>query len=69
MAQQQGNPAAQAVANIYRTPELWAKITFTFVCLIIYRTGAHITAPGIDVQTLQDYFSRQNGGVVFQSPI
>ena len=53
---EQNNKAAQAVANIYQTPELWAKITFTFVCLLIYRAGAHITAPGIDVQALTDYF-------------
>jgi preprotein translocase subunit SecY len=59
---QQPNVAAQAVANIYRTPELWAKITFTFMCLVIYRMGAHITAPGIDVQALTDYFARQGGG-------
>ena len=59
---EQNNKAAQAVANIYQTPELWAKITFTFVCLLIYRIGAHITAPGIDVQALTDYFARQQGG-------
>jgi len=59
---QENNAATQAVANIYRTPELWAKITFTFLCLVIYRTGAHITAPGIDVQALTDYFARQGGG-------
>jgi preprotein translocase subunit SecY len=59
---QQTNAAAQAVANIYQTPELWAKITFTFLCLVIYRTGAHITAPGIDVQALTDYFAQQGGG-------
>lgn len=59
---QQSNPAAQAVANIYRTPELWAKLTFTFLCLVIYRLGAHITAPGIDVQAMTDYFARQQGG-------
>ena len=53
---EQNNRAAQAVANIYQTPELWSKITFTFVCLVIYRVGAHITAPGIDVQALTDYF-------------
>jgi preprotein translocase subunit SecY len=47
----QANPAA-AVANIYRTPELWQKITFTFLCLVIYRTGSFITAPGIDVNAL-----------------
>jgi len=59
---QQPNPAAQAVSNIYRTPELWQKITFTFLCMVIYRIGAHITAPGIDVQALTDYFTRQQGG-------
>ncbi len=59
---EENNKAAQAVANIYQTPELWAKIVFTLMCLVIYRTGAHITAPGIDVQALTDYFARQQGG-------
>ena len=54
----QANPAA-AVANIYKTPELWGKITFTFLCLLIYRTGAHITAPGVDVIALTDFFANQ----------
>jgi preprotein translocase subunit SecY len=57
----QSNPAA-ALANIYRTPELWQKIVFTFVCLLVYRAGAHITAPGVDVQALTDYFASQRGG-------
>ena len=35
----QNNPAA-AVQNIYRTPELWQKITFTFLCLVLYRVLA-----------------------------
>ena len=59
---QEKNAATQAVANIYRTPELWSRISFTFLCLVIYRTGAHITAPGIDVQALSDYFAQQAGG-------
>jgi preprotein translocase subunit SecY len=45
-----------------RTPELWEKIVFTFLCLAIYRVGAHITAPGIDVLALTDYFAQQKGG-------
>ncbi len=59
---QQPNQAAQAVSNIYRTPELWAKITFTFLCMVVYRLGSHITAPGIDVQALTAFFERQGGG-------
>ena len=61
---QENNQATQALANIYRTPELWAKITFTLLCLVIYRVGAHITAPGIDVQALTDFFTRQNNGLL-----
>lgn len=64
MAQSQSNPAGQALANIYQTPELWAKITFTFMCMVIYRTGSHITAPGIDVQALTDWFAQQNNGLL-----
>jgi preprotein translocase subunit SecY len=57
----QNNPAA-AVQNIVRTPELWQKITFTFLCLVLYRTGAHITVPGVDVAALTDFFANQSGG-------
>src|SRR3982751_6691293 len=57
----QANPAA-AVANIRNTPELWDKITFTFLCLLIYRVGAHITAPGVDVVALTDFFANQGRG-------
>jgi preprotein translocase subunit SecY len=60
----QNNPAA-AVQNIYRTPELWQKIVFTFICLVLYRTGAHITVPGVDVVALTDFFANQgNGGIL-----
>jgi preprotein translocase subunit SecY len=54
----QPNPAA-ALANIYKTPELWDKIKFTFLCLLIYRIGSHITAPGVDVVALTDFFNSQ----------
>ena len=57
----QANPAA-AIQNIYRTPELWQKIVFTFVCLLLYRAGAHLTVPGVDVQALTNYFANQRGG-------
>ena len=57
----QANPAA-AVANIYRTPELWEKIVFTFVCLVVYRVGSHVAAPGVDVQAMVDFFQNQSKG-------
>jgi preprotein translocase subunit SecY len=56
--------AADTVANIYRTPELWQKIIFTFFCLVLYRVGSHITAPGIDVLAVTAYFQSQGSGGV-----
>jgi preprotein translocase subunit SecY len=56
----QANPA-QALSNIRKTPELWDKITFTFLCLLIYRIGAHITVPDVDVVALTDFFQNQQG--------
>ena len=55
----QANTTA-AIANIYRTPELWQKITFTFICLLVYRVGSHVAAPGVDVQAMVDFFKNQS---------
>jgi preprotein translocase subunit SecY len=60
---QQANPAA-ALTNIYRTPELWQKITFTFLVLVVYRLGAFVTVPGVDVQVLLNVFAGQSGGLL-----
>src|SRR3954469_13865188 len=61
----QANPA-QAVSNIFRTPELKEKIVFTLLCLLMYRVGAHITSPGINPQALVNYFEQQgnSGGLL-----
>jgi preprotein translocase subunit SecY len=59
----QANPLT-AAGNIYRTPELWQKITFTFLCLVIYRVGSHVTAPGVDVTAMLDFFANQQGGLL-----
>jgi preprotein translocase subunit SecY len=61
----QANPAA-AVSNIFRTPELKEKILFTLLCLVVYRVGAHITAPGVNPAALIDYFKQQgqSGGAL-----
>jgi len=57
----QANPAA-ALANVWKTTELKDKILFTLLCLVIYRLGAHVTAPGIDVVALTDFFANQGKG-------
>jgi len=57
----QMNPAA-AVSSFARNSELMDKIKFTFLCLVLYRLGAHITAPGIDVVALTDFFASAGQG-------
>jgi len=61
----QANPA-QAVSNIFRTPELKEKIIFTLLCLLMYRIGAHVTSPGINPQALVNFFEQQgnSGGLL-----
>jgi preprotein translocase subunit SecY len=57
------NNAASAVQNLFRTPELKDKILFTLLCLLVYRIGAAVTAPGINPIAIQDFInSQKNGG-------
>src|ERR1043166_4997737 len=54
--------AATAVQNLFRTPELKDKIVFTLLCLLVYRIGAAVTAPGINPQAITDFIESQSGG-------
>jgi preprotein translocase subunit SecY len=58
----QSNAAATAVRNIWNTTELKEKILFTLLCLLIYRVGAHVTAPGVDPGALLSFFQNQSNG-------
>ena len=48
--------ANNPVANLFRVPELKEKILFTLMILLIYRVGAHITVPSLDVGILKQQF-------------
>src|SRR5439155_10221048 len=54
--------AAAAVQNLFRTPELKDKIVFTLLCLLIYRIGAHVTAPGINPVAISDFIANSGNG-------
>src|SRR3954471_9668759 len=58
----QSNAATTAVRNIWNTTELKEKILFTLLCLLIYRIGAHVTAPGVNPAALVDFFKQQSNG-------
>jgi preprotein translocase subunit SecY len=59
----QPNPTA-ALRQIRDTPELWSKIKFTFICLMLYRIGAHVTAPGVDFQAMMTFFEKTQNGLL-----
>jgi len=44
-----------AIPNITKLPELWAKIKFTLLVLVIYRVGAHIATPGVNVEAMASF--------------
>ncbi len=44
------------VSNLFRVPELKDKILFTLFILAVYRLGAHITVPSLDVNALRVQF-------------
>ncbi len=54
----------EAVANVFRIPDLRKRILFTLGMLAVYRLGGHIPTPGIDANRLQAFF-QQNQGTLF----
>jgi preprotein translocase subunit SecY len=52
------------LANAWRVPELRRRVLFTAFILAIYRFGSWIPAPGVDSDTIEDYFSGRGGTVL-----
>ncbi len=52
---------ANPIPNLFRIPELKEKLLFTLGVLAVYRFGAHVTAPGIDVAALEEQFGQLQG--------
>src|SRR6184192_4872957 len=56
---------APRLPNLFKVPELKEKILFTLLCLVVYRIGAHIATPGVNVQALADFLRNQGQGTLF----
>jgi len=50
--------------NIFRIPELRKRVFFTLLMLVIFRIGAYIPVPGIDVVALERLFQQTGGGLL-----
>jgi preprotein translocase subunit SecY len=51
----------QTIANAFTVPEIRRKIAFTAAMLALYRLGAYIPAPGIDVAAVKDASANFSG--------
>src|ERR671922_2583166 len=52
------------LANAWRVPELRRRVLFTALILAVYRLGSWIPAPGVNADTVSDYFKGQSGTVL-----
>ena len=54
----------EAIANVFRVPDLRKRLLFALALLAVYRLGGHIPTPGIDANKLEEFF-QQNQGTLF----
>ena len=48
-----------AFANIFKIPELRARILFTLAVIVVVRAGSAITTPGVNAEVLRVWFIDQ----------
>jgi preprotein translocase subunit SecY len=51
----------QAIRNIWDVPDLRRRVLFTLGLLAVYRLGNHVPTPGINAQSLIDFFEQNRG--------
>jgi preprotein translocase subunit SecY len=54
----------QAMANIFRIPDLRKRLLFMMAMLAVYRVGAHIPTPGINTDYLTQLFDQNQGSAL-----
>ncbi len=52
----------EALANVFKIPDLRKRLLFTLGLLAVYRIGAYIPTPGIDYHKFEEFFNRNAGG-------
>lgn len=51
----------EALANVFRIPDLRQRVLFTLGLLAVYRLGAAVPIPGVDAIKFEEFFSRNQG--------
>ena len=44
--------------------ELWARLRFLFLAIVVYRIGTHIPVPGLDPERLASLFNQNQGTIL-----
>ena len=52
------------LTNAWRVPELRRRVLFTALILFLYRLGSWIPAPGVNSDTIDNYFNSSAGGTI-----
>ena len=55
------NKFFEAVANVFRIPDLRRRVLFTLGLLAVYRIGAHVPTPGINAEAFRRYVEQSQG--------
>src|SRR5215471_17003231 len=58
------NRFIEAVKNIFRIEDLRKRVLFTLALLMVYRIGAHIPTPGINVAEVERIFNQAQGSAL-----
>jgi preprotein translocase subunit SecY len=58
------NRFIEAIRNMFRIEDLRNRVLFTLALLAVYRIGAHIPTPGINVAELERIFNQSAGSVL-----
>src|SRR5437764_2834497 len=58
------NRFVEAVKNMFRIEDLRNRVLFTLALLAVYRVGAHIPTPGINVTELERIFNQAQGSAL-----
>ena len=56
--------ATQTATKSKNYGDLWSRLTFLLLALVVYRLGAHIPVPGIEPTELQKLFESQSNGIL-----
>src|SRR5246500_1315388 len=58
------NRFVEAIRNMFRIEDLRNRVLFTLALLAVYRVGAHIPTPGINVAELERIFNQAQGSAL-----